>query len=318
VRFLRRVHGFLPHRRADQQDAWWQDRLCPATRFPSKISRNCFSRKFPARSWNSTSTPWSNAASRPGEIICREGEYGSTAFYIVEGKARSLPVDAHGPREDRRRRHRIPEASWEAASPGRSRTCAEGENAAARFRSTLRWILPYEQPVAELGPGDLFGEMTCMSLYPRSATVRATTDCVMYEMLRNVLDIMQRNKSIKGLLDENYKKRALEDHLKSVPCSRAAAGLHRLAPQIVELLRYGKGDVICRQGEVADSFYLIRIGFVKVTENHPGGDLVLAYLGRGGYFGEIGLLTDADAARRPVPRSITWKWCASRRTTSIA
>ena len=40
--------------------------------------------------------------------------------------------------------------------------------------------------------------MTCMSLYPRSATVRAATDCMMYEMLRNVLDIMQRNKSIRG------------------------------------------------------------------------------------------------------------------------
>ena len=50
--------------------------------------------------------------------------------------------------------------------------------------------------------------------------------------------------------------------------------------------------MICRQGEVADSFYLIRIGFVKVTESHPEGDLVLAYLGRGGYFGEIGLLIE--------------------------
>ena len=58
----------------------------------------------------------------------------------------------------------------------------------------------------------------------------------------------------------------------------------------VELVRYTKGDVICSQGDVADSFYLVRLGFVKVSEPHPGGDLVLAYLGRGGYFGEIGLL----------------------------
>jgi len=38
--------------------------------------------------------------------------------------------------------------------------------------------LPYGSPVAELVPGDLFGEMTCMNYYPRSATVRAKTDCV--------------------------------------------------------------------------------------------------------------------------------------------
>ena len=40
----------------------------------------------------------------------------------------------------------------------------------------------------------------------------------------------------------------------------------------------------------ADAFYLVRLGFVKVSEQHPGGDLVLAYVPRGGYFGEIGLL----------------------------
>src|SRR5262249_62352489 len=37
-------------------------------------------------------------------------------------------------------------------------------------------------------------------------------------------------------------------------------------------------------------FYLVRIGFVKISENYPGGELVLAYLSRGDYFGEIGLL----------------------------
>jgi len=36
--------------------------------------------------------------------------------------------------------------------------------------------LAYGNPVAELGPGDLFGEMTCMNFYPRSATVRAESD----------------------------------------------------------------------------------------------------------------------------------------------
>ncbi len=151
--------------------------------------------------------------------------------------------------------------------------------------------LPYDHPVAELGPGDLFGEMTCMSLYPRSATVRAATDCVMFEMLRNVLDIIQRNKTLKAQLDANYRKRALDDHLRSVPMfASLSQEFIDVLRNKVELVRYTKGDVICSQGDVADSFYLVRIGFVKVSEPHPGGDLVLAYLGRGGYFGEIGLL----------------------------
>jgi CRP-like cAMP-binding protein len=81
---------------------------------------------------------------------------------------------------------------------GRSQDTREDENRKLMIPIDASVDLPYDRPVAELGPGDLFGEMTCMSLYPRSATVRAVTECVMYEMLRNVLDIMQRNKSIKG------------------------------------------------------------------------------------------------------------------------
>src|SRR5208282_5440500 len=54
--------------------------------------------------------------------------------------------------------------------------------------------------------------------------------------------------------------------------------------------RYAPGQAIARQGEAADSFYLVRIGFVKISEEYPGGELVLAYLSRGDYFGEIGLL----------------------------
>jgi len=133
--------------------------------------------------------------------------------------------------------------------------------------------------------------MTCMSFYPRSATVRAETDCTMLEMLRNVLDIMQKNKTFKAQLDQTYRRRALDSHLRGVPILAGLTDefLNHLRDR-VELLRYAPGQVICRQGDPADSFYLVRIGFVKVSEAYPGGELVLAYLSRGDYFGEIGLL----------------------------
>jgi CRP-like cAMP-binding protein/Fe-S-cluster-containing dehydrogenase component/ferredoxin len=227
---------------------------------------------------------------RQGEIVCREGEYGSTAFYIVEGQAQvflSTPMahvntKSHGTGFLGRMTSRLFGRQQEHRSE-------EGRRDTIPIDAPVD--LPYDHPVATLGPGDLFGEMTCMSLYPRSATVRAATDCVMFEMLRNVLDIIQRNKTLKAQLDANYRKRALDDHLRSVPMF---ASLDQEFIDIlrdkVELVRYTKGDVICQQGDMADSFYLIRLGFVKVSEPHPGGELVLAYLGRGGYFGEIGLL----------------------------
>src|SRR4029077_19273233 len=223
---------------------------------------------------------------KPGEIICREGEYGSTAVYILDGKAQGsifTPM-AHVKTQSGIKKF-IGKLSSSLAQRSRDRREEEADQ---------RWIpidapmdLSYDNPVAELGPGDLFGEMTCMSLYPRSATVRAETDCTMLEMLRNVLDIMQRNKNFRAQLDKSYRQRALDNHLKGVPefASLTDDFIASLRDK-VELIRCAPGQMICRQGDVADSFYLVRIGFVKVSQKHPGGEMVLAYLSRGDYFGE--------------------------------
>jgi CRP-like cAMP-binding protein/formate hydrogenlyase subunit 6/NADH:ubiquinone oxidoreductase subunit I len=228
---------------------------------------------------------------RAGDIICREGEFGSTAFYILEGKAQvyiSTPM-AHVATRDSG-----------SGFLSKIKSMLKPRQEHQRFEEGRRATIPidapvdldYRNPIAELGPGELFGEMTCMSYYPRSATVRASTDCVMLEMLRNVLDIMQRNKTFRAKLEQTYKERALDSHLRSVPIFSTLTPefIQELRPR-VELRRYAPGEVICRQGEPADAFYLVRLGFVKVSEQRPGGDLVLAYLARGGYFGEIALLT---------------------------
>src|SRR5439155_11384199 len=92
-------------------------------------------------------------------------------------------------------------------------------------------------------------------------------------------------------LNKNYRYRALDTHLRSVPTFRD------LSPEFlahlrdrVELVDVAPGQVICRQGDIADSFYLIRMGFVKVSQIFPGGELVLTYLSRSSYFGEMGLM----------------------------
>jgi len=227
---------------------------------------------------------------RKGDVICLEGDFGSTAFYILEGKAKvsiSTPI-AH--------------VKTEGGALGlfkKLKSSLVGREQDRRAEETRDRIIPidasvdlsYGNPVAELGPGSLFGEMTCLNFYPRSATVRAETDVVAFEMLRNVIDIMLKNKTFRAQIDQNYRRQALEDHLRGVPM------FAELSPEFiahlkesVELIRYAPGQVIARQGDAADSFFLVRIGFVKITEEYPGGELVLAYLSRGDYFGEIGPL----------------------------
>jgi CRP-like cAMP-binding protein/Fe-S-cluster-containing dehydrogenase component len=229
-------------------------------------------------------------AFRQGELICREGEFGSTAFYLLEGTARvsiSSPM-AHVKTQGGAR------GFFKRLTSTLAPREADKRDEEARDRMIpidAAVDLNYENPVAELGAGDLFGEMTCMNFYPRSATVRAESAVVAYEMLRNVLDIMLKNKTFRAQVDQNYRRRALENHLRGVPMfAELSSDFIEHLKQNVELLRFAPGQTIAMQGDPADSFYLVRIGFVKISESYPGGELVLAYVSRGDYFGEIGLL----------------------------
>jgi CRP-like cAMP-binding protein/Fe-S-cluster-containing hydrogenase component 2 len=241
---------------------------------------------------NANATVWRHF--RRGEIVCREGEFGSTAFYILEGTA---SVQLASPIAHVKAQGGPGGFFGRLTSKLTSRLAARQED--RREEEADRRSIPidapvdlaYDHPVAELGPGELFGEMTCMNYYPRSATVRAETDCTMLEMLRNVLDVLQKSKPFRAQLDQTYRRRALDSHLRNVSIFRGLTQdfIDHLRER-VELVRFTPGQLICKQGEPADSFYLVRLGFVKISEAYPGGELVLAYLSRGDYFGEIGLL----------------------------
>lgn len=228
---------------------------------------------------------------RAGDIIFREGEFGATALYILEGKAQIFLASplAHVQTQDSSKGFSSRVRSFLSTRQEHRRN-EEEDRAFIPIDASVD--LDYRNPIAELGPGELFGEMTCMSYYPRSATARAATDCTMLEMLRNVLDILQRNKTFREQLDQTYRQRALDSHLRSVPVlsSLDSEFIDQLRDR-VELQRYAPGQVICRHGDAADSMFLVRLGFVKVSETRPGGELVLAYLARGTYFGEIALLS---------------------------
>ena len=227
---------------------------------------------------------------KAGEVICREGDYGSTAYYILDGK---VDVFLSGPMGtvNTKGKHGGFFKKMKSVISKDSQGPHTEENSRSHIPIDAPVDLPYDTRLAELQAGDLFGEMTCMNYYPRSATVRAKTDCTMLEMLRNVLDILQRNKTFRAKVELNYRKRALEGHLRSIPIfSSVTSNFIDYLRDRVELRRYAPGQVICRQGEPSHSFFLVRIGFVKVTQSHPGGDLVLGYIGRSGFFGEMSLL----------------------------
>ena len=248
-----------------------------------------------------------------GEIVCEEGEFGSTAYYIVSG---TVDIFINNPLAHLRTR---PQTGLFGRSFKRMKSFLTDDNEDRRAEAGQRRFigidanvdLPMHRPLAQLGPGDLFGEMTCRTYQPRSATVQARETCVMVEMLRVILDMLVGNRqvseaskatskvkmptfkgtSFKTELENKYRERSLNNHLRSVPLFATVNEefLERLKEN-VELASYNQGQVICQEGDDADAFYLIRSGVVRVAQTMPGGEMVRTYLSRGDYFGEIGLL----------------------------
>jgi CRP-like cAMP-binding protein len=66
----------------------------------------------------------------------------------------------------------------------------------------------------------------------------------------------------------------------------------------VQLRSVARGEPVIRQGERAQSFYIVRTGTLRVVEEDPGtgNERVLRVLGRGESFGELGLVEGARRA----------------------
>jgi CRP-like cAMP-binding protein len=250
---------------------------------------------------------------QPGEIIVREGDSGTTAFLILSGTVEIYIANPiAGARADKRKKGGMFGGITKITSylKGTPAAADRGRPARTHIPIDASVDLPLDNPVAKLGEGEVFGELAALAalkqdrikrpkFYPRSATVRAETPVEVLEMLPNILNnVLYNAPAFKDKLNQNYRERALITHFRSVPVFQSVSQefLDALRAK-VELVDVQPGEVICRQGDVADAFYLIRLGFVKVSQNLPGGELVLNYLSRGSFFGEMGLLPPAFRVR---------------------
>lgn len=141
--------------------------------------------------------------------------------------------------------------------------------------------------IAQLGPGDWFGEVGLLDAAPRNATVRAGTqrpvqvysfDAAAFERVisPNVTGMRHRR-----LVTDRRSR------LEAVPLFRALADddLDRLSRALSEH-HVRTGEVLFRQGDPADSFYVVVDGAVGVVrDGRP-----IAKINAGEFFGETALL----------------------------
>jgi CRP-like cAMP-binding protein/Fe-S-cluster-containing dehydrogenase component len=254
---------------------------------------------------------------KEGQLICREGEPGTTAFLVEQGSVEVRIESTLGHVADKK-------GGWLGKFTSRLLSGDQDRRDGGRSRTTIptgdNVTLSTTKPIATMGAGKLFGEMACLNNYPRSATVRAGEDgTVVLEMLRNVLYIMVRSPSYRAKVEREYQERTLNNHLQSVPLFEPLRAdeaeyerfVNGLRPK-VRLRRCEPGEVIFRQGAAADDgFYLVRLGFVKVSQTRPGGDHVLNYIGPGGYFGEVGCLSDLPEVRALTTPGVRTATCTA-------
>ena len=117
--------------------------------------------------------------------------------------------------------------------------------------------------------------------------------------------MLQRTNASKTKLDQLYRMRSLDTHLRKFPLfANLPAGIFSAVADFlkerVRLIRVHPGQMIFREDEQADHFYMVRIGFVKVSRHMPGGEEVVNYIGPEEFFGEIGLLARMPEIRKEL------------------
>jgi Fe-S-cluster-containing dehydrogenase component/CRP-like cAMP-binding protein len=259
-------------------------------------------------------------ACKPGDLIVREGDYGSSAFFILQGSVRvaldDLPPALLGRRDARKlgvwqtlaqlwNRASVPEArDPRSYSRAGTATRADGQRV---FLQDVPAILDRHKTV-KLETGEMFGEIAALSRTPRTATVFADDDTRLLEIRwQGLRDLRRYAPELKEAIDQRYRERSLSVHLAETPLFQGldAESLRRVA-EATQFESFGSFDwysgfrkggsspavlePIAEQGHYPNGLILIRAGFARVSQRDGIGERTLGYLGKGKVFGAEELL----------------------------
>ncbi len=241
---------------------------------------------------------------KPGTVLFEEGSYVDIAFYIVSGSVdvylqkqqAPAPIFARG----RTQVVSGQQASAERAGAAPQRTMyRSGEVKRGGKEITFLASMDFDLPTGttlKLGAGDVFGEIGALNGWPQSATAKTTSTCQLVQIRTAALRLMRkRSTGLKARLDKLYKERTLNAHLRSTPLFQGVSeSFLQALVQKVELVSCEPGDVIATEGSPAEAVYLVRSGFVRLSQQFAGGSIVVSYLSKGNLLGEAEVLLNAE------------------------
>mgnify|MGYP001161247608 CR=1 FL=1 len=260
-----------------------------------------------------------------GDIVVREGEYGNSAFVVIQGQVRvvlppGLPETMLGRAPGAKksllealaqlwRNPAYPEVRGSYSTEGSEGTSSrdDSDQQARIFLQDVPAVLN-EHRTANLGSGDMFGEIAALGRTQRTATVISDGPSEMLEIRwQGLRDIRRRVEDFRHQVDRLYRERSLASHLQATSMfqhlDEDAIG-HIVDETLFET--YGDFDwhtqyqrsrdesfsqrlanepVIVAEGDYPDGLLLVRAGFARVSQIVNNGHRTVRYIGRGAVFG---------------------------------
>ena len=261
---------------------------------------------------------------RKGEIIMRQGDYGTSAFLILQGAARvvlkpDLPPSLLGRQATNKKgvfrtlaqlwnRSRAPEMLPRTLLGQSSGVSArQNKNETRVFLQDVPRILDQHR-TAQMTAGEFFGEIAALSRMARTSTIFADSDDAELLEIRwqGLRDLMKYDDALRTHINKIYRERALASYLRATPLFKnlSKEQLDRVA-EAVEFSTYGDYDwsgeykrlaqsgsvrpekepVIVGEGDYPNGIVLLRAGFARVSQKFGGGERTLNYIGAGQIFG---------------------------------
>ncbi|KIY73744.1 camp-dependent protein kinase regulatory subunit [Cylindrobasidium torrendii FP15055 ss-10] len=202
-----------------------------------------------------------------GEVVIRQGDVGDF-FYVVESGLLHCYI----------RSDPLPPAWNSSPTPAEDKFLSPGYHS------------EFGKQVAECTPGTSFGELALMYGHLRAASVVCVEDCTLWSLDRITF------RSI--ILKAAHRRRTMyEDFLSQVTLLSSLTGSERskIADALVSKV-YQDGEAVVKQGEMGDTFFFVEEGEAVVTKALTGEDgqtkeVAVNHYKKGGYFGELSLLT---------------------------
>lgn len=253
-----------------------------------------------------------------GEIVVRAGDYGNSAFFVLEGAVRvvidPLPTDVLGRAPARRK------SFWEALSQLWNRPRVAEVRRLGRATDSLSIKKHQRIPLADipgllgerrtvvLGAGELFGEIAALGRTPRTSTILAAGPVRLLEIRWQGLRELRRFDSRwQARLDRLYRERSLLVQLKETSWfADLDETSMKLVADATRFETFGRFDwhgsysalkaqsaadqlahepVIVREGDYLNGIVIVRSGFARLSRRYNHGERTLSYMGKGEVFG---------------------------------